>query len=58
MALAGPIDRTEVQRGSVIVYADQGLPDAENLKIKSGLVIAISVRPAKAAVKQLMLFGA
>ena len=35
------IDRVEVQRGSGHVYADLGLPDAEKLKIKTGLVIAI-----------------
>jgi predicted XRE-type DNA-binding protein len=35
------IDRVEVQRGSGNVYADLGLPDAEKLKIKTGLVIAI-----------------
>ena len=31
----------KVQRGSGNVYADLGLPDAEKLKIKTGLVIAI-----------------
>ena len=31
----------EVQRGSGNVYADLGLPDAEKLKIKTGLVIEI-----------------
>jgi len=35
------IGRVEVQRGSGNVYADLGLPDAEKLKIKTGLVIAI-----------------
>jgi predicted XRE-type DNA-binding protein len=35
------IDCVEVQRGSGNVYADLGLPDAEKLKIKTGLVIAI-----------------
>ena len=31
----------EVERGSANVYADLGLPDAEKLKIKTGLVIEI-----------------
>ena len=35
------IDGIEVQRSSGNVYADLGLPDAERLKIKSGLVIEI-----------------
>lgn len=35
------IDGIEVQRGSGNVYADLGLPDAEKLKIKTGLVIEI-----------------
>jgi predicted XRE-type DNA-binding protein len=35
------IDGVEVQRGSDNVYADLGLPDAEKLKIKTGLVIEI-----------------
>ena len=35
------IDGVEVQRGSGNVYADLGLPDAEKLKIKTGLVIEI-----------------
>ena len=35
------VDGIEVQRGSGNVYADLGLPDAEKLKIKTGLVIAI-----------------
>jgi predicted XRE-type DNA-binding protein len=30
-----------VQRGSGNVYADRGLPEAEKLKIKTGLVIEI-----------------
>lgn len=32
---------TEVQRSSGNVFADLGLPDADKLKIKSGLVIEI-----------------
>lgn len=35
------ISGIEVRRGSGNVYADLGLPDAEKLKIKSGLVIEI-----------------
>ena len=35
------IDGIEVRRSSGNVYADLGLPDAERLKIKTGLVIEI-----------------
>ena len=35
------IDGIEVQRSSGNVFADLGLPDADKLKIKSGLVIEI-----------------
>ena len=35
------IDDIEVRQGSGNVYADLGLPDAEKLKIKTGLVIEI-----------------
>ena len=35
------IDGVEVQRGSGNVFADLGLPDAEKLKIKTGLVVEI-----------------
>ncbi len=35
------IDGIEVQRSSGSVYADLGLPDAEKLKIKTGLVAEI-----------------
>lgn len=35
------VDGVEVQRSSGNVYADLGLPDAEKLKIKTGLVIEI-----------------
>lgn len=35
------ISGVEVRRSSGNVYADLGLPDAEKLKIKSGLVIQI-----------------
>jgi len=33
------IDGIEMQRGSGNVFADLGLPDADKLKIKTGLVI-------------------
>ncbi|MBI3372021.1 MAG: XRE family transcriptional regulator [Betaproteobacteria bacterium] len=36
------IDGIEVETGSGNVFADLGLPDADKLKIKSGLVIEIS----------------
>ena len=35
------IDGVEVQRGSGNVFADLGLPDAEKLKIKTGLAVEI-----------------
>ncbi len=35
------IDGVEVQQGGANVYADLGLPDADKLKIKTGLVIEI-----------------
>ena len=35
------IDGVEVRRSSGNVYADLGLPDAERLKIKTGLVVEI-----------------
>ena len=35
------IEGVEVQRSSGNVFADLGLPDAEKLKIKTGLVIEI-----------------
>jgi predicted XRE-type DNA-binding protein len=35
------VEGVEVQRGSGNVYADLGLPDAEKLKIKTGLVLEI-----------------
>ena len=37
-------DKIEVVRGSGNIYADVGLPDAETLKIKSMLAIAIIKR--------------
>lgn len=36
------IDGTEVETSSGNVFADLGLPDADKLKIKSGLVIEIT----------------
>ncbi|MES2298705.1 MAG: helix-turn-helix transcriptional regulator [Pseudomonadota bacterium] len=35
------VDGVEVRQGSSNVYADLGLPDAEKLKIKTGLVLEI-----------------
>ena len=35
------VEGIEVRRGSGNVYADLGVPDAEKLKIKTGLVIQI-----------------
>ncbi len=35
------VDGVEVHRGSGNVYADLGLPDAEKLQIKTGLVVEI-----------------
>lgn len=35
------VDGTEVLRGSGNIYADLGLPDAEKLRIKTGLLIEI-----------------
>ena len=35
------IEGVEVQRSSGNVFADLGLPDAEKLKIKTGLVVEI-----------------
>ena len=40
------INGIEVTTGSGNVFADLGLPNADKLKIKSGLVIEIKVRPA------------
>ena len=36
------VDGIEVHQGSGNVFADLGLPDADKLKIKTGLVMAIS----------------
>ncbi len=40
-----PIEGVEVQCGSGNVFADLGLPDAEKLKIKTGLVVEIRITP-------------
>jgi predicted XRE-type DNA-binding protein len=39
---ARTVDEMEVEMGSGNVFADLGLPDADKLKIKSGLVIEIT----------------
>ncbi len=36
------VEDVEIQRGSGNVFADLGLPDADKLKIKSGLVFEIT----------------
>lgn len=36
------VDGTQIEAGSGNVFADLGLPDAEKLKIKSGLTIEIA----------------
>lgn len=46
------IDGIEVEMGSGNVFADLGLPDAEKLKIKSGLVIEISKAVRKLGLTQ------
>lgn len=47
------IDGTEVQRSSGNVFADLGLPDAEKLQIKSGLVIEIRKAMQKLGLTQI-----
>ena len=47
------IDGIEVQRSSGNVFADLGLPDAEKLKIKAGLVIEIRKAMQKLGLTQL-----
>ena len=47
------IDGIEVHRSSGNVFADLGLPDAEKLKIKSGLVIEIRKAMQKLGLTQL-----
>lgn len=42
MATKRVIEGVKVERGSGNVFADLGLPDADKLKIKSGLVIEIT----------------
>ena len=46
------VDGIEVQRSSGNVYADLGLPDAEKLKIKTGLVIEIRKAMRRLALTQ------
>lgn len=46
------IDGIEVDMGSGNVFADLGLPDAEKLKIKSGLVIEIAKAVRKLGLTQ------
>src|SRR3990172_7071313 len=46
------IDGIEVTRGSGNVFADLGLPDADKLKIKSGLVIEITKAVRKLGLTQ------
>jgi len=46
------IDGIEVKMGSGNVFSDLGLPDAEKLKIKSGLVIEISKAVRKLGLTQ------
>ena len=46
------VEGIEVETGSGSVLADLGLPDAEKLKIKSGLVIEITVAVRKLGLTQ------
>jgi predicted XRE-type DNA-binding protein len=46
------IEGVEVQRSSGNVYADLGLPDADKLKIKTGLVIEIRKRCGRLGLTQ------
>lgn len=46
------IDGIEVEMGSENVFSDLGLPDAEKLKIKSGLVIEITKAVRKLGLTQ------
>lgn len=46
------IDGVEVEMGSGNVFADIGLPDADKLKIKSGLVIEITKAVRKLGLTQ------
>ena len=52
------IDGIEVHRGSANVYADLGLPDAERLKIKTGLVIEIRKAIRRLEITQQEVAGA
>lgn len=46
------VDGTEVEVGSGNVFADLGLPEADKLKIKSGLVIEITAAVRKLGLTQ------
>ncbi len=46
------IDGVEIEMGSGNVFADLGLPDADKLKIKSGLVIEITKAMRKLGLTQ------
>ncbi len=46
------VEGIEVETGSGNVFANLGLPDAEKLKIKSGLVIEINLTARKLGLKQ------
>ena len=46
------IDGVEIEMGSGNVFADLGLPDADKLKIKSGLVIEITKAMRKQGLTQ------
>ncbi len=46
------IDGTEVEIGSGNVFADLGLPDADQIRIKSGLVIEITTAVRKLGLTQ------
>jgi predicted XRE-type DNA-binding protein len=46
------IDGIEVEMGSGNVFADLGLPDADKLKIKSGLVIEVTKAVRKLGLTQ------
>lgn len=50
--MAKIIDGIEIEIGSGNVFADLGLPDAEKLKIKSGLVIEITKAVRKLGLTQ------
>ena len=51
-AAVGIIDGIEIEMGSGNVFADLDLPDADKLKIKSGLVIEITKAMRKQGLTQ------